>query len=70
MKLFIEVTWDNGIDGNDIIQIGEVCSDTDIEIITEAKRFFGKDVEIITINGNKYLKTIKGVIYFWLEKEW
>lgn len=69
MDIWVEVTWDNGIDGDDVIKIGEVEGNTEYEIINEAKRYFGGDVSIIKIGNHKYLKTKRGNVYFWLDEE-
>lgn len=45
MKVYVEVTWDNGIDGEDVICIGEIDNNFNLEDIL--KSYFGNNVEII-----------------------
>lgn len=46
MKVYVEVTWDNGIDGEDIICIGEMGDCSSLEDVF--KNYFGNSAEIIS----------------------
>lgn len=70
MNLLVEVTWDNGIDGDDIISIGEAEDESQESILKVANRYFGGNVEIVEKNERKYLKTKKGILCFCLEHEY
>ena len=64
-NVFIEVCWDNGINGDDIILVGESCSDN-LDVIKQTLiGYFGKQIEILE---NSCVKTKRGTCYFWLEK--
>ena len=63
--VYVEVSWDNGINGDDIILIGESCSDNLDDIEQTLIGYFGKQIEVLE---NNYVKTKRGTCYFWLEK--
>ena len=64
-NVFIEVCWDNVINGDDIILIGTAYSDKLSYVEQTLTDYFGKQIEIL---GNSYVKTTRGTCYYWLEE--
>lgn len=63
-NVFVEVCWDNGINGDDIILVGESCSDNLGVVEQTLIGYFGKQIEILE---NSCVKTTRGTCYYWLE---
>ena len=64
MKVYVEVTWDNGIDGEDVICVGETDNESNSEVEEVLKRYFGNSA---TLSGKNTVKTKYGEHFFWLE---
>ena len=62
MKVYIEVTWDNGINGEDIICIGATGDCFSLEDVF--KDYFGNSAEIIS---DTIVYTKKGKLRYWLD---
>ena len=63
--VYVEVCWDNGINGDDIVLIGQNFSDKLSDIEQTLIEYFGKHIEILE---NSRVKTKRGTCYFWLEE--
>ena len=64
--MYVEVTWDNGIDGDDYILIGETENESNLEIEKVLKRYFGNSAYLLSKNT---VKTKSGEYFFWLEDD-
>lgn len=62
MKVYIEVTWDNGINGEDIICIGETSGCFSLEDVF--KDYFGNSAKIIS---DTIVYTNKGKLIYWVD---